>query len=111
MRTAVESPGEGRVLVVDGGGSERCALFGGNLAKLAAANGWAGIVINGCVRDRAELAAEPVGVKALNHHPKKSVKRGLGERDVAVTFAGVTFHPGDWLYADEDGVIVTDAQL
>ena len=111
VRDAVEQPGEGRVLVVDGGGSLRCALLGGNLAKLAAQNGWAGVVINGCVRDRDELAAEPIGIKALNHHPKKSVKRGLGDRDVAVTFAGVAFRPGDWLYADKDGIILAADKL
>ena len=111
VRAMVEQPGQRRVLVVDGGGSMRCALFGGNLAKLAAQNGWAGVVINGCVRDRHELEAEPVGIKALNHHPKKSVKRGLGRVDAVVTFAGVTFHPGHWLYADRDGIIVADHSL
>lgn len=111
VRTAVEGPGAGRVLVVDGGGSKRCALFGGNLAKLAAENGWAGVVVYGCVRDRDELEAEPVGVKALGHHPKKSVKKGQGEIDVPVTFAGITFTPGGWLYADRDGIIVAAHEL
>lgn len=111
VRTAVEGPGEGRVLVVDGGGSTRCALFGGNLAQLAAKNGWAGIVIFGCVRDRDELETEPVGVKAIGHHPRKSVKRGLGEKDVVVTFAGATFTPGHRLYADRDGIILAEHAL
>lgn len=111
VRSAVEGPGAGRVLVVDGGGSKRCALFGGNLAKLAAENGWAGVVVYGCVRDRDELEAEPVGVKALGHHPKKSVKKGQGEIDVPVTFAGITFMPGAWLYADRDGIIVAPHEL
>ena len=106
VRAAVEGPGDGRVLVVDGGGSMRCALVGGNLAKLAAQNGWAGIVIFGCVRDRDELEAELVGIKAIGHHPRKSVKRGSGEADIPVTFAGATFTPGDWLYADRDGIIL-----
>ena len=111
LRAQVETAGHGRVLVVDGGGSHRCALLGGNLAQLAAQNGWAGIVIHGCVRDREEIAAEAVGVKALNTHPKKSVKRDLGELNVAVTFSGVTIHPDDWLYADGDGVLISAKEL
>ena len=111
VRDAVEMPGAGRVLVVDGGGSMKCALFGGNLAKLAAENGWAGIIIHGCVRDRAELKAEPVGIKALASHPKKSNKRDLGSFDVSLNFSGVTIHPGDWIYADEDGVVISDKEL
>lgn len=111
VRNAVEGPGGGRVLVVDGGGSKRCALFGGNLAQLAAKNGWAGVVVYGCVRDRDELEAEAVGIKALGHHPKKSVKKGQGEIDVAVTFAGATFTPGEWLYADRDGIITSPKPL
>lgn len=106
VREALEEPGEGRVLVVDGGGSMRCALLGDNLAELGRSNGWSGALVYGCVRDSAELAQIDFGVKALNTHPLKSVKKGVGERDVPVTFAGVTFHPGHWLYADEDGVIV-----
>ncbi len=111
VRSAVEGPGEGRVLVVDGGGSKRCALFGGNLAQLAAKNGWAGVVVYGCVRDRDELEAEAVGIKALGHHPRKSVKKGQGETDVPVTFAGVTLTPGEWLYADRDGIIISPHAL
>lgn len=111
VRAAVEQPGAGRVLVVDGGGSMKCALFGGNLAALAAENGWAGVVINGCVRDRGELAAASVGVKALNHHPKRSAREGKGEADVVVTFADVTFTPGAWLYADADGIILAKTKL
>jgi len=111
VRTAVEGPGEGRVLVVDGGGSTRCALFGGNLAQLAAQNGWAGVIIFGCVRDRDELEAEQVGVKAIGHHPRKSIKKGLGDEYVPVTFAGVTFIPGAWAYADRDGIIVAPTSL
>ena len=111
LRAAVESQGKGRVLVVDGGGSMNCALFGGNLAKLAAQNGWAGILIHGCVRDRAELKAETVGIKALASHPKKSDKRDLGSFDVSLHFSGVTIHPSDWIYADEDGVVISDKEL
>jgi len=111
VRAAVERPGEGRVLVVDGGASMNCALFGGNLAVLAQKNGWAGVVINGCVRDRGELAAAKVGIKALNHHPKRSGREGKGEADVSVAFAGVTFTPGAWLYADADGIILSAKKL
>lgn len=111
LRAAMETQGAGRVLVVDGGGSMNCALFGGNLAKLGAENGWAGVIINGCVRDRAELADANIGIKALASHPKKSQKRDLGTYDVSVRFSGVTIHPGDWIYADEDGVIVSARAL
>ena len=107
VREAVGQPGEGQVLVVDGGGSRRVSLFGGNLAVAAAGNGWAGVVVYGCVRDVAELEAQPVGVRALGLIPRKS-ERGLhssaGGRPVV--FAGVVFRPGEWLCADRDGVIV-----
>jgi len=111
VRELLETPGEGRVLVIDGGGSLRCALVGGNLAMLAEKNGWAGIVVNGCVRDTAELAAAKVGVKALAAHPKRSERKGLGEVDVNVSFAGVTFRPGEYLYADGDGIVVSPTKL
>jgi len=111
VRSALEEPGEGRVLVVDGGGSDRCALLGDNLAQLAIDNEWAGIVVYGCIRDSAEIAEMPVGVKALATHPKKSHKQNIGERDVAVRFAGVSFAPGAWLYADLDGIVVSDEAL
>ncbi|MEX0731833.1 MAG: ribonuclease E activity regulator RraA [Aquisalimonadaceae bacterium] len=107
VREALQEPGEERVLVVDGGGSMRCALLGGDLAELGHTNGWSGVVIYGCVRDAAELVVVDLGVKALNTHPLKSVKKGVGQRDVAVTFGGVTFNAGDHLYADEDGIIVS----
>ena len=111
VRQALESEGLGRVLVVDGGGSLRTALVGGRLAVLARENGWSGVVVNGCVRDAAELAATQVGVKALNTSPLKSARAGQGERGVPVTFAGVTFTPGHWLYADADGVVVAASEL
>jgi regulator of ribonuclease activity A len=111
VRAALETPGRGRVLVVDGGGSLHSALVGGNLAALAHRNGWSGIVVHGCIRDAAELAGTPVGVKALNVIPRKSAKAGAGERGVPVTFAGVTFVPGAHLYADRDGIVVSDRAL
>jgi regulator of ribonuclease activity A len=108
VRSTLETPGQGRVLVVDGGGSVRRALVGGNLGKLAEQNGWAGIVVFGAVRDSLELVACNVGVKALALIPAKGEKTGAGERDVAVTFAGATLKPGDFLYADEDGILVSE---
>lgn len=108
VRQALEEPGNGRVLVVDGGASMRCALFGDMLATLAEDNDWAALVINGCIRDSAEIATIDIGVRALATHPRKSVKRGVGERDVAVHFAGITFHPSEYVYADEDGIVVTE---
>ena len=111
VRAALEQPGAGRVLVVDGGGSLRCALVGDQLAGLAQTNGWAGIVVNGCVRDARALAQMPIGILALNTNPRKSAKLGAGERDVPVLFAGITFQPGHCLYADEDGVIVSEQRL
>ena len=111
VKAAVESAGEGRVLVVDGGGSLRRALLGGNLGAEAARNGWAGVVIDGCVRDVAELAACDVGICALAPMPLPTERRGEGQRDVAVRVQGVWVRPGDWLYADEDGVVVSAGRL
>ena len=102
---------EGNVLVVDGGGSHRCALLGDMLATMAKENNWSGIVVNGCIRDSAEIATIKVGVKALNTHPLKSVKRGEGQKQIPVEFAGIKFNPGDYLYADEDGLLVSSQKL
>ena len=107
----VASPGEGRVLVIDGGGSMRRALMGDEVAAQAAANGWAGSIIFGCVRDVEELALIELGIQALGAVPVKTRKRGIGERDLPVTFGGVTFYPGDWVYADNNGVIAADGAL
>ena len=111
VRQTLETPGRGRVLVVDGGGSLRTALVGGNLAALAHRNGWTGIVVHGCIRDAAELAATPIGVKALQAIPRKSAKAGAGEPGVPVTFAGVTFMRGAHVYADRDGIVVAERDL
>lgn len=111
VKAAVDSAGEGRVLVVDGGGSLRRALLGGNLGAAAARNGWAGVVIDGCVRDVAELAASATGIRALASMPLPTEKRNEGQRDVAVQIQGVWVRPGDWLYADEDGIVVSDRAL
>ena len=111
VRAALEEPGQGRVLVVDGGGSLRCALVGDNLAALGHKNGWAGIVVYGCIRDAVPIGAIAIGVKAIATNPRKSVKKGEGERDVTLRFADVMIAPGDYLYADVDGVVVADKKL
>ncbi|HUR40264.1 MAG TPA: ribonuclease E activity regulator RraA [Verrucomicrobiae bacterium] len=112
VRSTLATPGEGRVLVVDAGGSSRCAVVGGNLGALAVKNQWAGLVVNGYVRDSGELGGQAVGIKALGLHPRKSEK-GLhsAHADRVVAFAGVTFRPGAWLYADADGIVVSDGPI
>jgi len=111
VRRVLETDGRGRVLVVDGGGSLRCALVGGRLAALAAENDWRGIVVHGAVRDAAELAAGPTGIKALALSPRKSERGGNGAQGVPVSFAGVTFTPGYHLWADADGIVVAERDL
>ena len=111
VRTVLGESGAGKVLVVDGGGSLRCALLGDQLAELAVKNSWEGVVVYGCIRDSAAINALPLGVRALNTHPLKTVKKNIGERDVPVTFGGTTIKPGEWLCADEDGVIVSSQPL
>ncbi|WP_287877414.1 MULTISPECIES: ribonuclease E activity regulator RraA [Acidovorax] len=111
VKVAVDSPGLGRVLVVDGGGSLRRALVGGNLAAAAARNGWAGVVVDGCARDVAELNAAAVGIRALGLMPLPTEKRNEGQRDVAVQIQGVWVRPGDWLCADADGIVVSARSL
>ena len=103
--------GKGKVLVVDGGGSLRCALLGDQLAEKAVANEWEGVIVYGCIRDSAMVNDMAIGVRALNTHPAKSVKRGEGIFNEPVTFAGVTFQPGDYVYADEDGILVSENLL
>ncbi|MEV6037075.1 ribonuclease E activity regulator RraA [Nonomuraea sp. NPDC052116] len=107
LKSVLSEPGEGRVLVVDGGGSLHTAVMGDVIAGMAVANGWAGVVINGAVRDVAALRELDLGVKALGSNPRKSAKVGGGERDVPVTFGGATFRPGADLFSDDDGILVT----
>lgn len=109
VKRRVSEPGDGRVLVVDGGGSLRVALVGDMVAGLALEHGWAGLVIHGCVRDSAALASLGLGVAALGTNPRASGKDGAGEIDVPVTFGGVTFTPGAYVAADDDGVVVLPA--
>ncbi len=111
LRKTLEEKVEDRVLVIDGGGSHRCALMGENLASLALENGWNGVVIYGCIRDSKQINQLDIGILALNTHPLKSHKRGLGDRDMQITFAGVNFRKDHYLYADEDGIIVSQALL
>ena len=111
VRATLEEPGLARVLVVDGGGSLRCALVGDQLAELGVQNGWAGILVYGCVRDSAALAALPIGIKAVATNPRKSVKKGEGSRDGVLRFAEVVIYPGDFLYADGDGVVLAERPL
>ncbi|WP_347986805.1 ribonuclease E activity regulator RraA [Methylomonas sp. AM2-LC] len=111
VKTTLSQDGKDRVLVIDGGGSRRCALLGEKLASLALANAWEGIVIYGCIRDAELLAELPIGIMALNTHPMPSRKHGQGNTDVVVTFAGVNFKKDHYLYADSDGIIVAEAKL
>lgn len=111
VKDCVGEPGEGRVIVVDGGGSLRRALLGDMLAEQAANNGWAGLVINGAIRDVDEIGATALGVQALGTTPLKTEKLGMGQRDITVTFGGVSIAPGEYVYADNNGVIVSDRSL
>ena len=111
VREAVAEPGNGRVLVVDAGGSMRRAVLGDLLAQKAVDNGWNGFVIYGCIRDSVAIGLMPIGVKALGTHPVKTDKRGEGQRDITVRFADATFTPGAWVYADADGILVAPHQL
>lgn len=111
VRSSLEAPGNGNVLVIDGGASLRRALVGGQLALLAQDNGWAGIVVEGCVRDSDEINACDIGVRALATHPQRSARTGAGERNVRVFISGVAVNPGDWIYADADGVLIAQQKM
>ena len=111
VKQMASEPGEGKVLVVDGGGSLRRALLGDMIAETAMQNGWQGYLINGAVRDVDDLAGFDIGVKALASIPRKTDRRGLGDLNIPVTFAGVTFHPGEYIYADNTGILVSENPL
>ncbi len=111
VRARLETEGAGRVLVVDGGGSLRCALVGDRLGQMACDHGWAGIVVHGCVRDAAALEEIPIGIRALAAMPRRSSKQRPGIDDVPLHFAGVLFVPGHYLYADADGIVVSPVAL
>ncbi|MDQ1172026.1 regulator of ribonuclease activity A [Microbacterium testaceum] len=106
VKQVLATPGAGAVLVIDGGGSLESALVGDLIAASAVENGWAGVIVNGAIRDRVAMAALPLGVKTLGSNPRKSAKDGVGEVDVPVTIAGVVFTPGRHVWADADGVLV-----
>ena len=111
IKQTVSTPGNGAVLVVDGGGSLSSALVGDLIAGMAQENGWAGLVIWGVIRDSVALADLDIGIKALGSNPWKSKKDGVGQVDVPVSFGGVEFVPGSWIYCDEDGVLVSPRKL
>ena len=111
LKQTLQEPGDGAVLVVDGSGSLRCSLLGDFIAGLGASNGWAGMVVWGAVRDVVALRGLDFGLKALGANPWRSRKTGAGMRDVPVRFGGAEFRPGDWVYGDEDGVVVSDREL
>ena len=111
VRQTLEQDGKGQVLIVDGGGSLRCALVGDLLVALALKNNWAGLIVYGCIRDSVEIGKIAVGVKAMNTNPRKSIKKGAGDMNIPVHFVDVTFTPGHFVYADEDGVLVSDTAL
>ena len=109
LKSVLSTPGEGGVLVIDGGGSLHTALVGDVIAELARSNGWIGLVVHGAVRDASTLRGIELGIKALGTNPRKSSKTGTGDRDVTVSFGGVTFVPGDIAYSDDDGIVVVAA--
>lgn len=110
VKATLNSPGQGRVLVVDGDGNTESALMGDMIAEAAVKNGWAGVIINGAVRDSLAIGELDLGVKAIGTNPRKSAKEGAGEQDVPVSFGGVEFRPGDRLWADQDGIVVTSVE-
>ena len=111
VKEQVGKPGNGCVMVVDGGGSKRAALLGDMLAEKAAENGWAGLIIYGCIRDVDVIRKTELGVQALGTHPRKTDKKGIGDLNVPVTFGGVTFKPGQYVYADNNGIVVSEKKL
>jgi regulator of ribonuclease activity A len=111
VRKQLESNGKGKVLVVDGGASLRCALFGDKLAELAITNKWEGIIVNGCIRDSYLINQMDIAIKAINTSPVKSIKRNIGKMNISVNFSGVTFIPGQFVYSDNDGVLISKKSL
>ena len=109
LKSVLSGPGDGAVLVVDGGGSLHTALVGDVIAELGRSNGWAGLIINGAVRDAATLKTLAIGIKALGTNPRTSTKTGSGERDVVVSLGGIDFRPGDLAFSDDDGIVVVEA--
>lgn len=111
VKEQVAQPGQGKVMVVDGGGSMRNALLGDMLAEKASENGWEGLIIYGCIRDVDVIRQTKLGVQAISTNPRKTEKRGIGDLNIPVTFGGITFVPGQYVYADNNGVIVAPTKL
>ncbi|MBA2351124.1 MAG: ribonuclease E activity regulator RraA [Burkholderiales bacterium] len=111
VKQMLSSPGNGSVLVIDGGASLHCALVGDQLAAMANDNDWSGLVVNGCIRDSEAINKTAVGVRALATHPRRSIKKGAGDVDIPVRFAGVLYVPGHHIYIDEDGIVISAASL
>ena len=111
VRDMLEMPGLGRILVVDGGGSLRCALVGDNQALLGQKNDWAGIIVFGCIRDSEQISCIDIGLKALTTNPRKSVKKGEGASGVVLRFADAVIKPGCWIWADADGIVLSETEL
>ena len=111
LKRTLEEDGSGRVLVVDGGGSHRCALLDRSLAELACQRNWEGLVIYGCIRHSVELVHLPIGIRALHAHPLHSHQRGGGDRDILISFASVNFRSDHYIYVDEDGMVVAEREL
>ena len=111
LRAAFETDGKGKVLVVDSAGSLRCAMMGDMVAALGASNGWEGVIINGCIRDSSDVGRIDIGVKALATIPRKSAKRDQGVKDIPLRFADVVFNPGEYVYADEDGIVISKKKI
>jgi len=111
VRTLLSENGKGQVLVVDGGGSKRCALVGDNIAQLAIDNEWEGIIVYGCIRDSAQINEMPIGIKAIGTCPVKSIKRNVGLRDETLIINGTKICPNDYIYADADGVLISEKEI
>ncbi len=111
VRQALETEGNNQVLVIDGGASRACALVGDQLALLAIENGWAGIIVNGYIRDSAVIAEMHIGIKALGTNPRKSIKKNRGEADIELTIGQISIKPGNWIYSDTDGVVISEHNL
>jgi len=111
IRRSLEETGSGRVLVVDGGGSHRCALLDRELAELACANGWEGLILYGCIRHSVTLQSLPITIRAMHAHPHQGHQRGSGDRNTLITIAGVNFRNDHYVYVDEDGIVVSDRAL
>ena len=111
VRQALETEGNNQVLVIHGGASRACALVGDQLALLAIENGWAGIIVNGYIRDSAVIAEMHIGIKALGTNPRKSIKKNRGEADIELTIGQIPIKPGNWIYSDADGVIISEHNL